>query len=279
MTPDDKKKGQTGDAREIAPGVYFLEVGKGIMRSNVYFIQSGASWVLIDTASKNCEKQITKAAESLFGANRPPACILITHAHPDHEGAALKLAGTWNCKVYLHPDDLRLSVNNTVEGMKPFTSPFDRWIIFPILHLIPRRKIEAMLLKSSLKEVAEAMDPSGIVPGLPDWKCIHTPGHMPGHIAFFRASDRVLITGDAVLTANLNSFGGILSWFFTSSTQNISGPPWYSSVNWPAAKDSVALLARLKPRVLAPGHGLPMAGEDVMRELSALVKKFTNSSK
>jgi hypothetical protein len=34
---------------EIAPGVHCLEVGKGITRSNVYFVRSGSSWVLIDT--------------------------------------------------------------------------------------------------------------------------------------------------------------------------------------------------------------------------------------
>jgi glyoxylase-like metal-dependent hydrolase (beta-lactamase superfamily II) len=63
-----------------------------------------------------------------------------------------------------------------------------------------------------------------------------------------------LITGDAVLTLNFNSLWDLLRW-----KQRVSGPPWISTWNWPAAKQSVAALARLDPQVLAPGHGTPMA--------------------
>ncbi len=40
------------------------------------------------------------------------------------------------------------------------------------------------------------------LPGLPDWEAVPTPGHTPGHVAFFRRSDRVLITGDALVTVD-----------------------------------------------------------------------------
>ena len=50
--------------QEIAPGVYCLEVGKGIMRSNVYFVRSGSSWVLVDTGSAKCEREIREATQS-----------------------------------------------------------------------------------------------------------------------------------------------------------------------------------------------------------------------
>ncbi|GIH78254.1 hypothetical protein Plo01_46830 [Planobispora longispora] len=36
------------------------------------------------------------------------------------------------------------------------------------------------------------------------------------------------------------------------------GPPYISTWRWPAARQSIAVLARLEPRVLAPGHGRPM---------------------
>jgi hypothetical protein len=49
--------------QEIVPGVYCMETGKGIMRSNVYFVRSGSSWALIDTASANCGRVIQKAAD------------------------------------------------------------------------------------------------------------------------------------------------------------------------------------------------------------------------
>ena len=265
------KKTDIGLCREIAPGVYCKEVGKGINRSNVYFVRSGSSWVLIDAASANCGRLIRKTAESLFGANTWPASILLTHDHPDHAGSALELARMWGCPVYVHPDELPLAAIGDLSTIEKYANPLDRWIILPLLHLMPRRRVESMLSKASLKEVAQAFDPKATVPGLPDWGCIHTPGHTPGHVAFFRTSDRVLITGDALLTVDLNSFWGFLLWALRQNRQRVSGPPWYSTWNRQAAKESVAALARLEPRVLAPGHGVPMKGKGTTQELHAFV--------
>lgn len=255
--------------REIAQGVYCMEVGKGITRSNVYFVRSGSSWVLIDAASANCGRLIRKTAQSLFGANTRPASILLTHDHPDHAGSALELAHMWGCPVYVHPDELPLAAIGDLSTVEKYANPLDRWIILPLLRLMPRRRVESMLSKDSLKEVAQVFDPGATVPGLPDWECIHTPGHTPGHVAFFRTSDRVLITGDALVTVDLNSFWGFLLWALRQNRQRVSGPPWYSTWNRRAAKESVAALARLEPRVLAPGHGVPMTGKGTARELLA----------
>jgi glyoxylase-like metal-dependent hydrolase (beta-lactamase superfamily II) len=266
------RKRDIGACRESAPGVYCLEVGKGIMRSNVYFVRSGKSWALVDAASANCSQLIQETAESLFGAKTPPTAILLTHDHPDHAGSALELARIWGCSVYLHPDEMPLAVNKDLATVKRYANPLDRWLIMPMLRLMPRRRVEAMLSKSSLKEVARALEPGAGVPGLPDWECIPAPGHTPGQIAFFRASDRALITGDAVLTVDLNSLWGMLLWTLHIKRPKISGPPWYSTWDKRVAKESVAALAGLKPRVLASGHGLPMAGNGIAGELRALAE-------
>jgi hypothetical protein len=60
----------------------------------------------------------------------------------------------------------------------------------------------------------------------------------------------VLITGDAVVTVDLNSALGILA-----SRQGVVGPPHYSTWDGAAAQRSIAALAALEPRVLATGHG------------------------
>ena len=80
--------------KEIAPGVYWPRTGRGITESNIYFVSSGSSWVLIDTAWPNRAPLIKEAAESVFGTNAHPAAILLTHIHLDHEGSALELART-----------------------------------------------------------------------------------------------------------------------------------------------------------------------------------------
>ncbi len=271
----EQREADIGMCREIAPGVYCMETGKGISRSNVYFVQSGSSWVLIDAAPANCGQSIRKTAESLFGANTRPASILLTHDHPDHAGSALELARMWDCLVYVHPDELPLVAIGDLSTIEKYANPLDRWIILPLLRAMPRQRVESMLSRASLKGVVRAFDPSAAVPGLPDWECIPTPGHTPGQVAFFRTSDRVLITGDAIVTVDLNSFWGFLLWGLRLNKQRVSGPPWYSTWNWRAAKESVTAIAGLEPRVLASGHGVPMSGDEIARELRAFADHFS----
>jgi glyoxylase-like metal-dependent hydrolase (beta-lactamase superfamily II) len=271
----EQRKAGIGVCREITPGVYWMEMGKGINRSNVYFVQSGSSWVLIDAASANCGRLIRKTAESLFGANTPPASILLTHDHPDHAGSVLELVRMWDCPVYVHPGELPLAAIGDLSTIQRYANPLDRWIILPLLRAMPRRRVESILSKASLKDMVRAFDPCAAVPGLPDWECIPTPGHTPGHVAFFLNRDRALITGDAILTADLNSLWGFLLWSLRLNQQRVSGPPWYSTWRWLAAKESVAVLARLEPRVLACGHGIPMTGDRTARELRAFADHFS----
>jgi glyoxylase-like metal-dependent hydrolase (beta-lactamase superfamily II) len=263
----EAKEAGAAMCRQVAPGVYSMETGKGISRANVYFVQAGSSWVLIDTALPNCGPLIRKTAASLFGADSPPAAILLTHNHPDHAGSALELAHAWDCPLYVHPDELPYTSIQDIATVEKYASPLDRWLIIPLLRLMPRRRVEAMFSNSSLKDVVRAFDPGAALPGLPGWECIPTPGHTPGHVAFLRSSDRVLISGDAMLTIDSNSFWGFLMWGLHIKSKKISGPPWFTTWNWQAARESVAVLAALEPQVVAPGHGIPLSGSEVSREL------------
>jgi glyoxylase-like metal-dependent hydrolase (beta-lactamase superfamily II) len=89
----------------------------------------------------------------------------------------------------------------------------------------------------------------------PGWQWIHVPGHTPGHVAFVRTHDRVVISGDAVVTLKVNAWSGLLR-----QAQGLSGPPWYTTWDRAAAADSIAAIAALEPTVLAPGHGVPLVG-------------------
>lgn len=255
-----------GVPHEIAPGVHWLGVGKGLLRSNVYFVGSGSSWALVDAGSAKCGPVIRAAAESLFGEDSPPASILLTHDHPDHAGSARELARTWHCLVWVHPDEMPLVLGD-VATFHEYANPLDRWIILPLLRLMGKRRAESMVARASLKDVARSFDPAAELPGLPDWEAVLTPGHTPGHVAFFRRDDRVLITGDALVTVGLNSACDLVL-----KRQRISAPPWYTTWSWSAAKESVASLAALEPRVLGGGHGIPLAGPD----LAARVRVFSD---
>jgi len=267
--------GEPGEPREIAPGVHRLAVGAGLMRANVYFVCSGGSWALVDTGSAGCGELIRRAALSLLGSGTPPAAILLTHDHPDHAGSVRELVAAWGCSAWVHRDELPLAAGD-ISAIRLYANPLDRWIVLPLMRLMGSERAEAMVARSSLKDVVRPFDPDGDacvpsagVPGLADWEAVHTPGHTPGHVAYFRRADRVLISGDAVVTLNLNSIVSLVR-----KRPAVSGPPWYATWDRAKACASVALLADLEPMLIAGGHGIPMAGPDAALGLRSLADRL-----
>lgn len=51
-------------------------------------------------------------------------------------------------------------------------------------------------------------------------------------------------------------------------------PPAYYTCDWVAAARSVVELASLRPEAAAAGHGLPMYGDELRRELVELARDF-----
>ncbi|MFN8376586.1 MAG: MBL fold metallo-hydrolase, partial [Anaerolineae bacterium] len=87
---------------------------------------------------------------------------------------------------------------------------------------------------------------------------IATPGHTPGHVAYFDQRDRTLIAGDAYSTQAGIVTGGSLRLLF----------PFHAIATWskPLALRSGEVMRDLKPSRLAVGHGAvienPLAAMD-----------------
>ena len=109
----------------------------------------------------------------------------------------------------------------------------------------------------------------GSVPGLPGWRWIHTPGHTPGHVSFWREADRLLLVGDAFVTTAQESAYAALT-----QEPELHGPPMYLTLDWTAARESVRALAALKPERVLTGHGRPLRGPDMRRALDSLAQEF-----
>lgn len=263
----DRPTGSDGaKAREVAHGLFQLGTGRGITETNVYFVRSGDDWVLVDTAWSNRAAAIRAAAERLFGPNKPPAAILLTHFHPDHSGSARELARLWDLPVHVHPDEFPFAGGGYVPA---YAHPLDRWVVAPMMRVVPRHKREAMQSRNSLEGTAVALCRRAGLPGLPDWEFIPTPGHTPGHVSYFRPADRVLITGDALVTVRLNTPAGLFL-----GRPGLSGPPWFTTWNRRAAEESVRRLAQLEPSVVAGGHGVPMAGARTPAAVKAFAEQI-----
>lgn len=236
--------------QQIAAGHYLVTLGKGAVASNVYLVSSDATWTLIDAGWASSAEAIRTAAEAVFGPGARPVAILLTHIHPDHSGAAGTLARSWEVPVYVHTHELPMAAG---KYLPQYAMPLDRRLVVPFRRLLPsrtRRRIEA---GNNITDVVRPLDPQGCVPGLPDWEWVATPGHTPGHVAYPRRRDGVLLAGDAALTVDLNSLSGVLF-----GHRRVAGPPRYTTWDWPAARRSLGVLAELEPRVLAPGHGRPL---------------------
>ena len=238
---------------EIAPDVFCVGPW-GRTQTNVYLLRAGASWVLVDTGWEQDAERIRSAVRLVLGPETAPSAILLTHVHPDHAGSARVLATAWGCRVLAHPAEIPIATGDFA-AMARYAGPMDHWLILPVMRALGRRRREAILEAGSLGGSVRPLEPDGSIPGVDGWRWAHTPGHTPGHVAFVRALDRVVISGDALLTLRVNAAAGLL-W----GSQGLSAPPWYTTWDRQEARASIRAIATLEPSVLAGGHGHPLTG-------------------
>jgi hypothetical protein len=74
-----------------------------------------------------------------------------------------------------------------------------------------------------------------------------------------------LLSGDALLTVELGTLWGVLSFVLGIQAPYPCAPPRYTSWDDAAAAATFASLWRLRPRVLGPGHGRPWLANEVKR--------------
>jgi glyoxylase-like metal-dependent hydrolase (beta-lactamase superfamily II) len=243
----------------IAPGV----LGLRIAFVNVFAVtHADGSWTLIDAGIPHTATRIQAWAEKHLPG--PPNAIVLTHGHFDHAGSAKELAQLWNVPIYAHPLE-----HPYLTGKMEYPAP--NWKA--------GGGLMALLSPTYPKGPFDFSDRLRGLPGegaqlaladMPGWTLLHTPGHTPGHVSFYRQADATLLVGDAFCTTKPESF------FAAAITQHpeLHGPPSYFTSDWNAAKASVRKLAALKPRTVVPGHGKPLSGEHVPGALDKLAIDF-----
>ena len=245
----------------------FFPVAKGVwgMKDifvNVYMVLNpfDGTWVLIDTGLKTAASKIKKMAAQLFGEGSKPSAILLTHGHFDHVGSLAALCEEWNVPVYAHY--LEVPYLTGKASYPPPDPTVGGGLMSTMSFLYPNSPMNIWNRLSVLPE-------DGVVPGLPEWKYIHTPGHAPGHVSYYRESDDVLIVGDAFVTTKNESAFSVLF-----QTKKVSGPPKYFTYDWSMSRQSVKALTKLEPAVVATGYGKPMHGTELRRGLHQLSDNF-----
>ena len=229
---------------------------------NLYMIKSIESdeWFLVDAGLKTSLPRIKKMAASLFG-DKKPQCLVLTHGHFDHVGSIQALVEEWKVPVYAHYLELPYLTNKS--SYPPTDPSVGGGFMAYMASLYPTSPINLGAHVSALPE-------DNNIPGFKEWRYIHTPGHTFGHISLFRDADKVLIAGDAFITTK----GESALQAVILQTQRISRPPAYFTPDWIAAYESVKQLFFLSPKIVATGHGKPMKGDEMLKQLHYLVDNF-----
>ncbi|HYJ64659.1 MAG TPA: MBL fold metallo-hydrolase [Parafilimonas sp.] len=229
---------------------------------NLYMVKStnNDEWFLVDAGLKTSFQKIKRMASSLFGDKKPQA-IILTHGHFDHIGSLKKLIEEWKVPVYAHYLELPYLTNKS--SYPPPDPTVGGGLMAYMASIYPT-------MPADLGAHAIALPEDGSIPGFKEWRYIHTPGHTFGHISLFRDDDKVLIAGDAFITTKGES--AMQSIFL--QTKKVSRPPAYFTPDWKAANDSIKQIISLAPEVVATGHGKPMNGKEMRRELHYLHEHF-----
>jgi glyoxylase-like metal-dependent hydrolase (beta-lactamase superfamily II) len=257
MTTRSSSTARKSPGRIVAPNVICVPFSL----VNAYLVGAGdGSWVLVDAALAYSAPKIRRVAAHHFGRDTKPAAIVLTHGHFDHVGALKKLATSWDVPVYAHGFELPFLTGHA--DYPPPDPTVGGGLLTLMSWMFPHRAID-------LGSRAQPLPADASVPGLPGWRWIHTPGHSDGHVSFFRDSDYTLIAGDAFVTTKQESLLAVLT-----RRQEVWRPPAYFTPDWQAARRSVRELAALEPTVAATGHGIPMRGGEMLRQLHALAQNF-----
>ena len=178
---------------------------------------------LIDTGPPGSAAAILEKARQL---GTPIRRILLTHAHIDHIGSLDALANQLpGVAIFIGANEAPLLAGDCSSyGYAPGRRAFG---------FIKTRSRPSHLLQDG--EMIGAL------------QTIFTPGHTPGHVAFFDTRDGTLLAGDSFTTQMGVVPAGVFKFYFPL-------PRWFSWKLVPAAA-SARKLCDLRPTRLAAGHG------------------------
>jgi hydroxyacylglutathione hydrolase len=142
----------------------------GMLACNCYVLaqRAGADAIVVDPGQRAMGQ-----LRRILDENRlTPAAVLLTHGHIDHIWSAQKVADTYGCPAYIHPED-RFMLSDPIKGFGPRLGQ----IAFGALFREPKQVVE-------LDRDGDKVDIGDIVVTID-----HTPGHTRGSVVFRVAGD------------------------------------------------------------------------------------------
>lgn len=234
---------------------------------NSYIIEGTDGLAVVDVAYRG-EKYVLGYIREVMG--RQPAdvsLVLCTHGDPDHGGGLRQLAAACNAMIavpYATGSTRRKLLNDPtgifyrlvtslIEGLRPRA-----WAMYAS----PHRDTAARLLPTyEVLQDSHSHQFNGKpdfrlkhghhLPGFPEWRVIHTPGHSWDSCCYLHESKGVLISGDTLLGS------GKKNQLVTPSV--LSNPA--------QMKQTIKTLQSLTLTAVYPGHGHILEGRHLLDHL------------
>ncbi|HEX2015632.1 MAG TPA: MBL fold metallo-hydrolase [Solirubrobacteraceae bacterium] len=188
---------------------------------NVYLMGD----VIVDAGTRHAERRILRQV-----AGKAVTAHALTHAHPDHQGASHAICETLAVELWCGEQDVWAM--QTPGGISASTPP----------GLVNR--LQERLWTGPPHPVARRLREGDEVAG---FRVLDVPGHSPGHVAFWREADRVLVLGDVL--NNMNVMTGI---------SGLHEPLRVFTPDPARNRESARRVAELAPELVCFGHGPPL---------------------
>ncbi len=178
--------------------------------------------VLVDAGTRHSGRRIFRQIDG-----HKVASHALTHAHPDHQGASKEVCERLGVELWCGANDAdAMETGNLGQKKHPLnTLIMKTWGGPP--YPVARR-------------LREGDDVAG-------FRVLDVPGHSPGHVAYWRESDRVLVAGDVLNGMNL-----------ITAIPGLHEPPTAFTTDPAQNREAARRLAALEPAVVVFGHGPPM---------------------
>jgi glyoxylase-like metal-dependent hydrolase (beta-lactamase superfamily II) len=204
--------------KRLADGLYQLR-GFPPDAINVYLMED----VLVDAATRHAGRRISRQIRG----HRVSAHAL-THAHPDHQGASREICEALDIPLWCGSHDSEAMETGVFQQERRPINRLIEWAWAGPPHPVARRLEEG-------DEVA-------------GFRVLHVPGHSPGHVAYWRESDRVLVLGDVLNNIDV-----------ATGRRGLREPKGVFTPDPPRNRESARRLAALEPALVCFGHGAPLS--------------------
>jgi hydroxyacylglutathione hydrolase len=227
-SPSQRGASPSAGAERLAEGLWLLR-GRPRNAFNVYVMGD----VLVDSATRHDAKRILRQVRGVS-----LSAHVLTHGHLDHTGSSHEICQSLSLPLVCGEGDRQL-----VESGQP--APGAPWLM----------RLEHRLIAGPGHPVSRGLGEGDEIAG---FTVLEVPGHSPGHLAFWRESDRALVLGDVLFGLNP-----------ATGRPDLRLPPNIFTPDPQRNLASARRLADLEPELVCFGHGPPLRDPERLRAFVA----------